>query len=165
MTSGTKPAEYYRDQYGIHPVFTITQDLLYAPVSGEPSGGTWHKVSNPATGNISSKTSGWTSDSFTGGLTVNFSSVVPTGTKAVRITVTMNAAQCTGTYYRKGSDANISNTPMASGEVSHCLFVAPVAGWMLCQVVVWLSSTYTADFSVDYDTADLYISYPVEYLI
>jgi len=164
MTSGTKPAEYYRDQYGMHPVFTITQDLLYAPVSGEPSGGTWHKVSDPATGGIASKTSGWTADSFSGGLTVDFSSVVPSGTKAVRVSI-MNFTAGGVLYSRKGGDTNISDTPNTSNEYSHWILLNPTDTYFVAQVVIWLSATYTADFAVSIDTMDIQIAYPLEYLI
>jgi len=163
MTSGTKPAEYYRDQYGIHPVFTITQDLLYAPVSGEPSGGTWHKVSDPGLWWLASKQSGWTPDSFSGGLTVDFSAVVPAGTKAVRVAI-WNGGAPSEIYWRKGNDGNISNTPGASGEFSHFIMSANENATV---GEIWLSASYTADFAATEAAGetDLYLTYPVEYMI
>jgi hypothetical protein len=147
MISGTKPQEYYRDQYGIHPVFAL-----------------WNKITDPPTGWVASKTSGWAADSFSGGLTVDFSSVVPVGTRAIRISLALYSA-AGSVYYRKGGDTNISNTPQTSEEYSHCLFVNPTNDWAEVQVVIWLSNTYTADFAIQNVNSDLYLAYPVEYLI
>jgi len=124
-------------------------------------GGTWYKITDPATGAIATKTSGWTADSFSGGLTVDFSSAVPVGTKAVRIGWFIVTAG-SNIYYRKGSDSNISNTPGASGEYSHLLCTNATGGG---QWTIWISSTYTVDFAVSDVTTDLYIGYPVEYML
>jgi hypothetical protein len=131
-------------------------------VAGEPSGGTWHPVLNPGTGWFASKTSGWTADSFSDGLSVDFSSVVPAGTKAVRVYAFLSGTGG-GLYYRKNGDTNISNTPIASGENSHGLFWLPANCGSL--VAVWLSTSYVAQFAIYDVNIDLYISYPVEYML
>jgi len=139
--------------------------VQYAPVSGEPSGGTWHKVSDPSPGWFASKTSGWTADQFIpGGLTVDFSSLIPIGTKAVRVIIQRGEASGS-IYYRKGNDPNISNTPASDSERSHVVSYDGDITYRGYQAVVWLSAAYTADFAVQFDTIDLYISCPVEYLI
>ena len=139
------------------------------PVTAEPGGATWHKVANPATGWFASKTSGWTADSFSSGLTVDFSAVVPVGTKAVRVFVYIQAGAAAYAYSRKGSDTNISNTPGASSEFSHRIMHFPIGdgGALIggAQVVVWLSAAYTADFAVGDTSNDLYVAYPLEYLL
>jgi microcystin-dependent protein len=133
----------------------------YAPVAGEESGGTWHKIADPPTGWISEKTSGWTSDSFSGGLEVDFSSVVPIGTKAVRVLVNQVGTK-SSVYYRKSGDSNISNTPGTSEEWSH--FVLGSIDSRV-QAVIWLSSDYKAQFAVASTATDLQIAYPIEYMI
>lgn len=138
----------------------------YAPVAGEPSGGTWHKVADPSTGYFASKTAGWTADSFSGGLEVDFSAVVPAGTKAVRVTVVCNHLTALGSvFYRKSGDTNISNTPLASEENSHRLLTSESNGWSSAQAVIWLSSDYKAQFAVVHVDYDLWIAYPTEYLL
>ena len=121
----------------------------------------WHKVADPATGWFASKTSGWTADSFSGGLTVDFSTVVPVGTRAVRVYIDA-ATTLSIVSWRAGSDSNISNTPQASGENAHQLFNSSDGGAV---VVVWLSAAYTVDFAVASTGTDLYVSYPSEYLL
>jgi len=129
----------------------------------EVGGGMWHKIADPATGWLASKTTDWTADSFGGGLTVDFSAVVPVGTKAVRVVVYNTSAATGQVYTRKSGDTNISNTPEASSEFSHMAF-GPYAGTRV-QVVVWLSSDYKAQFAVTNISMDLYIAYPSEYLL
>jgi hypothetical protein len=138
-------------------------DRLKQVVASEPSGGTWHKVSDPTTGWLASKTSGWTPDSFSGGLTVDFSAGVPAGTKAVRVLV-FNVITASTIYWRKGSDGNISNTPHASAEVSHLIMTVDETA-AVCEI--WLSASYTADFAASEASGltDLYLAYPVEYML
>lgn len=131
------------------------------PVATEPGGATWHKVADPGTGWFASKTAGWTADSFTSGLTVDFSSVVPLGTRAIRIAI-YEATVGSTCYTRKGSDSNISNTPNASEEYAT---IVMANGDGIQQAVIWLSSSYTADFAVTSVDTDLYVSYPLEYLL
>jgi len=146
MISGQKPQEYYRDQYGIHPVF-----------------GGWFAIEDPPTGFIASKTSGWVADQFTpDGLTIDFSSVVPTGTRAVRVYLEL-AAAASVVWYRKYNDANISNTPWASSETSHRL-VMGLSG-AASQVVLWLDIDCKTQLAVYSTDQDLYISYPDSYLV
>jgi len=118
----------------------------------------WQKIEDPPTGYIAEKTSGWTADQFTpGGLEVDFSAVVPVGTKAVRVVIYQ--ATPSAVWYRKSGDASISNTPGASSELSHYLMSnAEYAG----QFVIWLSSDYKAQFAVWLITQDLHITYPIE---
>jgi len=122
---------------------------------------TWKKITDPDTGWLSSKTAGWTADSFSGGLEVDFSSAVPAGTKAVRVMI-----QQSGTHsniaYRKSGDTNISNTPIASQEWSHLLLDTSFG--RLPGAVIWLSSDYKAQFAVGDVNTDLSIAYPIEYL-
>jgi len=133
---------------------------FYSPVGGEDSGGTWHPVTNPSTGFLGAKTSGWTADSFSGGWQVDFSSVVPAGTKAVRVSMYISAA-LGDLYWRKDGDANISNTPGASGEWSHRV----QTNTNHTVVEVWLSAAYKAQFAVSNVNQDIYLAYPVEYMI
>lgn len=136
------------------------------PITGEPGGASWHKVANPTVGWFSSKTSGWTADSFSSGLTVDFSAVVPAGTRAVRAACSFGGGTVGSFYSRKGSDTAISDTPVASTEYS-CLIGSLVTTAYATQVqcVIWLSSSYTADFAVSNTDLDLYVSYPLEYLL
>lgn len=124
---------------------------------------TWKKIADPPTGWLASKTSGWTADSFSGGLEVDFSSVVPAGTKAVRIFIELinNSSRV---FYRKSGDSNISNTPNTSNERSHTLAFLNSTTAIGHLVTLWLSSDYKAQFAAGNANTDLYISYPVEYL-
>lgn len=131
------------------------------PNTAEPGGATWHKVENPGTGWFASKTAGWTADSFSGGLTVDFSSVVPVGTRAV-VARLYNAVTSGDVFARKGGDSNISNTPSASSEVSHQEMVQGQHG---PPSVFWLSATYTVDIAVTNTGQDIYVAYPREYLL
>jgi hypothetical protein len=142
MNKGAKPLSYYQDQYGTYPIWG------------------WAKINDPSTGWFANKTSGWTADSFSGGLTVDFSSLVPKGTKAIRVFI-LQATTLSSVYYRKGSDANISNTPEATGEYSHEIINLDHS----IQSVIWLSDNRTVDFAVTNIDTDLYVAYPVEYLI
>ena len=144
MIPGTKPLAYYKDQYGIHPIWG------------------WQKIANPPIGWLAVKTDGWTADQFDpGGLEVDFSNHVPIGTKAVRIRLAQTGTQ-SGVFYRKSGDGNISNTPQAGYEYSHGLMYDEDD---TAQVVVWLSSDYKVEFSVNDILTNLYVSTPVEYLI
>ena len=142
----------------------LSPTTYYAPVVSEPSGGTWHKVANPPTGWLASKTTGWTADSFSGGLEVDFSTVVPAGTKAVSIVIrSLSAAG--DTYHRKSGDTNISNTPNASGEHSHRAVTYVGSIYAADIITVWLSTDYKAQFAVTDINQDIYIAYPIAYLL
>ena len=144
-------------------------DLLLKPKPGgrvvindapDASGGTWHKFADPATGWKASKTAWATSDDFAQGLEVTFSEV-PAGAKAVRVLVWQTTV-LGDVYYRKSGDTNIANTPHASSEFSHGLMSAN-DGKVLAEI--WLSADYKAQFTVKPNTVDLYIAYPLEYLL
>lgn len=122
------------------------------------TGGTWYKVEKPSVGWKASKTVWATADNFDAGLEVTFSGV-PAGAKAVRCIVYITGY---AGYWRKSGDANISNTPGASIERSHCFSVTGAGGY---QVELWLSSDYKVQLTVTNTAADLHVAYPVEYLI
>jgi len=132
---------------------------LGSEISGPGKTG-WVKIADPPTGWLAIKTSGWTADQFTpGGLEVDFSSVVPVGTKAVRVNI-VQLTVASYLFYRKSGDTNISNTPGASGEESHQI------GWGGRRLMeIWLSSGYKAQFAVTDTGTDIYVAYPVEYLL
>jgi len=134
----------------------------------------WHKIANPGTGWFASKTAGWTADRFTiatGGFLVNFSAQVPTGTKAIRVftyIINPSDADLHRAWARKASDPNISNTPLASSEDSHHLFYTntdTANRAMSGQKVIWLSDAGKAEFAVSSANLDIYIAYPLEYLL
>ena len=134
------------------------------------NGPTWHKVSDPAVDWLGSKTAGWTADSFTSGWEVDFSAVVPAGTKAVRLfTLLYDAGGGLGRiWWRKSGDTNISNTPGAGQEWSHQLFyLIGDAGpnYLSEQVVLWLSADYKVQIAVEATDFDVYLAYPIEYLL
>jgi len=140
---------------------TVDGDL---EVTGSLIGVGWQKIADPPTGWLASKTSGWTADQFTpGGLEVDFSSVVPAGTKAVRVEV-YNLANKGTVYYRKRNDANISNTPQTSDEWSHGIIYTDTT-LVVAQAVIWLDANYRAQFAVTNSNQDVYIAYPMEYLL
>ena len=133
------------------------------PIDAEPGGGQWHKFEDPGTGGFASKTDVWTMDSFSAGLEVDFSSVVPVGTRAVRVFVNKGIIGA-AVWYRKSGDSNVSNTPGASVENSH-LIINSSEVTDGAQVILWLSSDYKVQFTVSAATVDLSIYYPVEYLL
>ena len=135
------------------------------PIATEPGGATWHKITNPGTGYFAEDNSP-DADSFSGGLRVDFSTLVPVGTKAVRVTVRLrDTGSAPALYYRKDGDANISNTPHASQEYSHAIIEMTAETTMKSQVVLWLSSAYKVQFASRYNTGDIHIAYPIEYLL
>ncbi len=125
---------------------------------------TWHTVADPDTGWIATKTTGWSADSFSGGLEVDFSAVVPAGTKAVRVVVhTIEGTNVPQTFWRKSGDTNISNTPHASNERSHAIIYTNIAGTYQMPIVLWLSDDYKVQIAARYTTTDVSVSYPSEY--
>jgi hypothetical protein len=130
---------------------------------------TWRKVTNPGTGWLASKTSWTAADNFDSGWEVNFSGLVPVGTKAVRCFVLIEdtSASTSTVFWRKANDSNISNTPNASGEVSHRFshHYDSSHNYYGYQMVLWLSDDYKVDFAVSATSVDLYIAYPMEVLL
>jgi len=125
----------------------------------------WSKVEDPNTGWLASKTAGWTADSFSGGLEVDFSDYVPAGTRAIRIYIYI-ATTAGRVYGRKYGDSNISNTPEADEEWSaRFLWSGSVSYVRSAIVVVWLSEDYKAQFAVSDTATDLYLAYPSECLL
>ena len=126
----------------------------------------WHKVEDPGTGWLASKTATWTADRFTtasGGMAVDFSSVVPGGTKAVLVSI--DCATAMGfVYARQWGDTEISNTPNASSEFSAFAFSAPAVTYV-ARVPMFLSTDYKAEIAVTSVSQDIYVSYPVAYMI
>ena len=120
---------------------------------------TWHKITDPPTGNKASKTSWATADSFSAGLSITFSEC-PAGTKAVKCNVSV-ATTVSKVYYRKSGDTNISNTPHASAEFSHHIARA-IEGR---QAELWLSDGLAVQLTVVDTGTDIYITYPQAYLL
>ncbi len=140
------------------------------PIDAEPGGGQWHKFEDPGTGWFASKTAGWTADQFTpGGFEVDFGSIKREGMKAVRVLVVIfsPASAFSVLFYRPSGDLDISNTPAASSEYSHAIARAEVNGLTnYRQVVMWLSSDYKIQLAVSADTgADVFVAYPIEYML
>jgi hypothetical protein len=127
--------------------------------------GAWNKIANPGTDWLAIKNSGWTEDRFsvaTGGFELDFSALVPAGTKAVRCYVQINTVAAT-LYSRPKGDPNISNTPVASLEWATRLIQLDAGRG--CQAVIWLDSNCVAEFAINNVSADLYIAYPTEYML
>ena len=142
-----------------------------SPVPAEPGMGEWHKIEDPAVQWLASKTSGWTANSFSTGasaLTVDFSSVVPSGTKAVLVTCGLYTSSAYPTaYWRKNGDTNISTAPSGSSETSHIVGRAEATtnATVYRQVQVDLSTDYKVQFAVSHADMDVYLSYPIKYMI
>ena len=133
------------------------------PVDAEPGGGQWHKFEDPSTGWFASKVAGWTADQFTpGGLEVDFSLVAPKGTRATRVVI-YQATALSDVYYRKSGDTNVSNTPGAASEYSHRILAVNDANMIIA--VIWLSADYKAQLTVSNVNTDLYIAFPIEYML
>jgi hypothetical protein len=123
---------------------------------------TWHLIEDPGTDWFASKTSGWTGDSFSGGLEIDFSTVVPIGTKAVEV-VFYQSTSGGITYWRKSGDANISNTPHASKEYSHIVARSESTAYY-AKAILWLSDDYKVQIAAQDTAQDVYFSYPVAVL-
>ena len=133
------------------------------PIDAEPGGGQWHLIANPGTGWLASKTAGWTADRLstaTGGMGVDFSSVVPVGTRAVLVNVRNDNSG--NLFYRAKGDTEISNTPSGSSEYSHQIRYGG-AGQHVNQL--WLSTGYEIEIAVTGTTQDVYVAYPIEYML
>ena len=134
------------------------------PIGAEPGGATWHKTEDPGTGWLASKAAAWTADRFstaTGGMAVDFSSVVPTGTRAALVGVYQTTTPG-AVYSRAAGDTKISNTPQASSELSVVLMDASQA-WSISEL--YLSSDYRAEIAVNNTAQDIYVAYPKWYLL
>jgi len=119
----------------------------------------WHKVDDPATGNKAEQTSGWTADSFTGGLEVTFNSL-PVGALIAKAPV-YQVGTMSEVYFRKSGDANISNTPNATGERSHRILSSLDR---MMPADLWLSSDLKTQIAVTSTDTDITVHYPIAYL-
>lgn len=118
----------------------------------------WQKVSDPTVGWFAEKTAGWTADRFTsatGGLEVDFDSLVPDNALAVMVSIEQDGTR-SGVYTRRAGDTNISNTPIASNEYSTRLAASTHSPY---RTIIWLSADYKAEFAVSNTSTDLHISY------
>ena len=150
----------------------ITNDLTVdgdAEITGTLTVGsepvrTWHKVDDPTAGTFASKTSGWTADRFTsasGGFELDFSAVVPVGTKAVIVTI-RHVSDNASIYTRPaGDDTYSANTPIASSEDFTRLFYAPSSGAAhIGEYILQLNNSRVAEIATASTSSDVYVSYP-----
>jgi len=149
---------------------TAAGSKFYSPVGGEDSGGTWHPITNPTVGIFASKTVGWTADRFTqasGGWELDFSALVPAGTKAIKVHLQAASTSSHIVMARKKGDPNISNTPVAATEWSTLIATIPASGlYWGAQVTLWLSNDYKVEIAVSHANVDIIlISYPRAYMI
>jgi hypothetical protein len=122
----------------------------------------WHLVSDPGTGWFDTKTSWTGSNNFSShGWTVDFSSVVPKGTKAIKCVVAIGGT-VTAWYWRKYNDTNISNTPDTDNEYSHRVRINTARE---IQFEFWLDNNGKIEITGSGTSGDLYISYPFAYLL
>lgn len=141
----------------------LSSNSWQQPNPAEPALGEWHKIENPGTGWLAQKTAGWTADRFTvatGGMEVDFSSVVPVGTRAVLIAMRL-ATTSSVVWTRRHSDTEIANTPSASSEES--AQIASAIGRR--RIPVALSTDYKIEMAVGNVGTDIYISYPTWYML
>lgn len=131
----------------------------------------WHHVPNPSLNWIASKAAGWTADSFSGGLSIDFAALDPNyqpGARKARLFVYISSGSVASPYARANGDANISNTPNATKEYANQLFSDPPANGAAInyghQVVIPLSVAGVAQIAVTDVNNDLFVSYPMEYL-
>ena len=164
--TGLNPYEGLLDEGRIHqglPTQAKIEYLFKHPSGTIPSFARkagWYKFADPATGWKASKTTWATADDFDAGLEVTFSEV-PAGAKAVRVLI-YQSRTFSNVYYRKSGDANISNTPNATLEVSHQVGTEEDRAVL---TPIWLSADYKAQFTVVNINTNLYIAYPAEYLL
>jgi len=120
--------------------------------------GEWKPVENPGTGWLASKTAGWTADRLstaTGGMAVDFSSVVPAGTRAVKVVVLQ--ATPSSVWSRAAGDTEISNTPSASSEWS-AYIMSSSENLKVSDLA--LSTDYRAEIAVSNTATDISVAYP-----
>ena len=124
----------------------------------------WYKVPNPTAGYAFQKTSGWTADRFTaasGGMELDFSAIVPAGTKMVRVDIHHTTPQSDLYSRPAGDDTFCSNTPIANTEyfarISN-LASGDVDGGV--RVDLWLNDSLVAEIAVENTGDDVYVSYP-----
>jgi hypothetical protein len=157
--------QIFKSQVEFHEYVRFRREPLLGelaqPRPQEP-GSMWRKITDPPTGWLATKSGAWTADQFDpGGWEVDFSAIVFAGTRAVECLL-YQYTTLGGVYYRKKGDANISNTPAASGEKSHYLLTSANS---IVPAVIWLSADYKAEFAVTNTDTDLAISFPVVYLL
>ena len=121
---------------------------------------TWHRVTDPPTGWKTSKAAWATVDSFSAGLEATFSEV-PAGTKAVWCYLRMTTF-ANDVYYRASGDTNVSNTPHASSEYAWRI-MSP--NDQIYNGLLWVNSDLKIQLTVVNNTQDIYVAYPVGYLL
>jgi hypothetical protein len=144
---------------GVTGDLDITGSLTFGSVGGETLY-QWQKIDDPPQGYFTQKTASWTADRFsaaTGGMEVDLSSVRPAGT--IRVICYMQTGTATAyVYARAKGDTNISNTPVADGELSCCVGRFPTgAGW---PVEIPIDSDGKAEIAVSDINIDVYLSPP-----
>lgn len=139
-------------EHEIKTTNVVRSTLGYLNALGE-YGLSWRRVTNPPTGYMYTKTSGWTADTW---VTVDVSAYVTAGTKAIKVII--NVSTTSGKIFtRPYNDTNISSTPQASSEWS-CI-VARIADTYQ-EATIDLSSDYKFDIAVENVNSDVNISYP-----
>jgi hypothetical protein len=126
-----------------------------AAITTSGGGRSWQRIVDPGTG-YTSKTSGWTADSFSGGFEIDFTNYVPNGTVEAWITILQGGTQ-SKVYVRASGDTNISNTPDASTEISARIMQDDD---QIYHGPVQLSSDYKIQIAVTNTGTDIYVSYP-----
>lgn len=154
-------------------VLTSTGALLTTPILTTPTftaldatvgtGLIWYPIINPGLSWFANKTSWSGVNSFvTAGyyLELDFSSIVPVGTRAVIVTLN-NLGDGGWVYWKAEGDTNISNTPHSDEELSHGQGWSGSTIGQTVQVAINInSSTRKARMTVATATQDIYISYP-----
>lgn len=119
-TSASKEAVQYLELSADYNL-RVTNPTFNAIDANSSTGGIWYMITNPSTGWCYSKISGWTANNFTtGSFVIDFSSVVPTGTKRVKIVLYIGVTS-SDVWARAYEDSNFSNTPGTAPYEFTCL--------------------------------------------
>lgn len=149
-------------------------DLVIAPKSGGDvviveenirntnslKGHTVVLIADPGTGDLAAKESGWTADSFSGGLDIDCSGEVPSNTKMVLIGISQGGT-ASNIYVRANGDTAISNAPNTANEYSCRIMRSTDNAWLGWVPVA--AGIFQA--AVTNTATDLYVSYPRGYMV
>lgn len=116
----------------------------------------WIRVTNPPTGFMFTKTTGWTAETW---VTVDVLSLYPAltpGTKSILISIVISTTSGK-IFVRPYNDTNISATPQTSSEWSQV--IARLAD-NYQEAEIDLSADYKFDIAVENVNSDVSISYP-----